>query len=288
MTRVLAATIVAAAVSLVAGSALAEPTRILVLPLPASSAVDADVARAFDARVLVALDDTRRVATVTPSTEPECTTLACLAALGVAEGAAQVLSLSILREDGALTLFATLIDARTAAAARRAEIAGLSPADLARTAPAEVARQLVGTAPGAGAVLAVARPATRPGRAAATALTDRLAALGGFTVLPPDDGADKATVTHRAEIAVRDFAIVKRRHHVHRYLDGVLVGTLTITDLADGRAVFTKTIKVTVSRRARYSSTAEVTALLVEDAVADWMTAFRAADVATRLTGGSR
>jgi hypothetical protein len=288
MTRALVASLAVALCSLVAVEARAERTRVLVLPLPVSSAVDADVARAFDARVLVALDETERIATVTPATEPECTTLACLAELGVAENAAQVLSMSILRENGALTLFATLIDARTAAAARRAELPGLSAAALARTAPAEVARQLVGTAPGAPANVAVALPASGPGRAAATAFVDRLAALRKFTVVPLDDKTDRANLTHRAEITIRDFSIVTRRHHVRRYLDGVLVGTVAITDLADGTAVFSKTIKVTVSRRFRYSSTAEVTALLVDDLVTDWMTAFRAADVATRLTGGTR
>src|SRR5687767_634525 len=98
MNRVAVAASIAAVVMVVlaAREASAERTRVLVLPLPASGAVDADVARAFDARVLVALDDTRRVATVTPAVEPDCTTLTCLAALGIAEDAAQVLSLSVL------------------------------------------------------------------------------------------------------------------------------------------------------------------------------------------------
>ena len=42
------------------------------------------------------------------------------------------------REDDGLTLFATLIDAATAAAARRAELPGLDRAQLARSAPADV------------------------------------------------------------------------------------------------------------------------------------------------------
>ncbi|HSK01802.1 MAG TPA: hypothetical protein VK932_11200, partial [Kofleriaceae bacterium] len=93
--------------------------RILVLPLPPSQALDPAVARAFDARLLVALDDTRRVVTVTPSEEPECTSASCLAAMGTGAGAAFVLSLAAVREAGGLTLFGTLVDAQTATAARR-------------------------------------------------------------------------------------------------------------------------------------------------------------------------
>ena len=69
--------------------------RILVLPLPASNAIDANVARTFDARLLVALDDSKRVVTVTASEEPDCTTMKCLAALGLAADATYVLSMSV-------------------------------------------------------------------------------------------------------------------------------------------------------------------------------------------------
>src|SRR5262245_589322 len=96
-----------------AGAFADAPPRVLVLPLPAGSAIDAGTARTFDARLLVALADTHRVVTVTPDDEPECTTLKCLAELGVAENAAYVLSLSLVREGEAITLFGTLIDSKT-------------------------------------------------------------------------------------------------------------------------------------------------------------------------------
>src|SRR5258706_10004050 len=112
----LAASILIALVSI----AHADRQRVLVLPLPASSAIDADVARAFDARLLVALEDTGRITTVTPEDEPDCTTLACLAQLADASRADAALSLSIVRETDGLTMFATLIDATTGAADRRA------------------------------------------------------------------------------------------------------------------------------------------------------------------------
>jgi hypothetical protein len=288
MTRApLAASIVIVS-TLFAVTAHAEKSRVLVLPLPASSAVDADVARAFDARLLVALEETGTLATVTPSDEPECTTLACLAELGTTTDTKFVLSVSVLRETDGLTLFATLIESRTAAASRRAELSGLGASDLARTAPADLARRIAGApASVGGGVLGVVRPASGTPRAAANAVTSRLAALRTFTVLALDGKADRSSLTHRAELSVGELAIRKQRHHVRRYLDGVMVATLAITDLSDGRVVFTRTVKVTASRRARYSSTAEVTALLVEAAVADWMTAFHGADVETRLKGGS-
>jgi hypothetical protein len=289
----LAASIVALAVLVLGTSAArADRTRVLVLPLPAGSSVDADVARAFDARILVALEDTGAVTTLTPSEEPDCTTLACLAELATAARADSVLSMSVLRESEGLTLFATLVDAGSAAAARRTELTGLSAGDVAKTAPTKIAREITAGArsaatTGKGGVVGVMRPSGSTGRAAAVAIADQLAAMRTFTVVALGAKGDRANLTHKAEVSITDFSIVKRRHHVHRYLDGVLVGTLTITDLADGTVVFTNTVNVTVSRRARYSSTAEVTALLVESAVNDWISAFHGAGVEAHLKGGT-
>src|SRR5688572_7941417 len=131
--------------------------RILVLPLPPTNAVQADAARAFDARLLVALEETGRVVTLTPAEEPECTSMDCLAALGADAGATHVLSLSLLREQDGLTLFGTLIESSTATTARRAELTRLSAADLAKSAPADVARRIAGP-PAGPTVLGVALP----------------------------------------------------------------------------------------------------------------------------------
>ena len=266
---------------LAAGPAYAEKPRVLVLPLPSQSAVDPELARAFDARLLVALEDTKRVTTVTLDEELECTTPKCLAEAGVAAGAGSVLSVSIVREAAGFTLFATLLDTATAAASRRAELVRLSAGELSTSAPTTLARKLVGTSSRVATVGLLER-----GRAtgAAASVGARLAALRSFAVVP----ADRAGITHRADVTVSELSIAKRRHHVHRYLDGVLVGTLTIIDLADNTVVFTKTVKVTASRRARYSSDSEVSAVLVEAAVADWMTAFHAARTETVLKGDSR
>ena len=114
----------------------------------------------------------------------------------------------------------------------------------------------------------------------------RLAALRTFTVVPADRGG--AALTHRADVTISEHSIARRRHHVRHYLDGVLVGTLAIVDLADNRVVFSKTVRTTVSRRDRYSTTAEVSALLVEAAVQDWLTAFHAARIETLLKGDSK
>ena len=75
---------------------------------------------------------------------------------------------------------------------------------------------------------------------------------------------------------------------MRHYLDGVLAGKLTIVELGTNRVVFAKSVSVSVSRRARYSSTAEVTALLVDAAASDWMTAFLAARTETLLQGDSK
>jgi hypothetical protein len=261
-------------------SAHAEKPRVLVLPIAAGQAVDGNAASAFDARLLVALEDTRRVTTVTLDEEPECTTAKCLAEAATAAQAQSVLSLSLVREAEGLTLFATLLDARTTQTSRRVELTPLSASELAATAPVELAQRLFGAAPGPAVVGIVERG---PSSGAAAAISSRLAALRTFTVFAA--ARSGVTLTHRAEVNVTELAIVRRRHHLHHYLDGVLSATLTIVDLGSNRVVFTKPVKVTVSRRARASSTAEVSALLAEAAASDWMTAFLAAQTETLLEG---
>jgi len=252
------------------------PPRMLVLPLPPTAALDASAARAFDARLLVALDDTKRVVAVTHDEEPECTSPKCLATLGTAQGAAYVLSLSVVSEDGGLTLFGTVIDAATATAWRRVELPRVTVATLAK-APAELVPQIVGP-PAGGTVVGFTRPASVAGQAAALAIIDQLTALRAFQVLPLE-GADRSALTHRAELAITQLSIDEPRRHLCKFLDGTLVGTFSVTDLATGRVVFTKTVTVSASRRARFSTQAKLTDLLVDAAVGEWMTAFRAAGV---------
>jgi hypothetical protein len=246
-----------------------------VLPLPPTTALDANVARTFDARLLVALDDTRRVVTVTPSTEPDCTTTICLAELGTAAGAALVLSLSAVRENDGVTLFGTVIDARTQAAVRRVELDRITELALAKAAPAALVPQIVG-APSGPPVLGISPAAPGPARTAALAMTDELAALGAFKVLPLD-GTDRSTLTHTAELTVSQLTIERHRHLLCTWFEGTLVGSFAITELATGRAVFTQTVTATARRRAHFSSKAEITDLLIEQAVGEWMAAFRAA-----------
>jgi len=266
----------------------AERPRILVLPLPHSRAIDPAIARAFDARLLVALDDTRRVVTVTPSDEPECTSTSCLAAMGAAADAAFVLSMTAVHEAGGLTLFGTLVDSKTAAAARRIELARIDPASLARVAPAELVPQVVAAgvvaAPGARApaVLGISRPGTAHARAAVLAIHDRLAAYRTFQVLPPG-GADRSTLTHRAELVIDELAVVDRRRGLCTWRDGTLVGTFAITDLSTGRAVFTKTVRLAESLRALTSNREQVVDALLEAAVRDWMAAFHASRLEAHL-----
>jgi hypothetical protein len=266
-------------VVLVATARAAPPApRILVLPLPPSPALDANVARTFDARLLVALDDSRRVVTVTPSEEPDCTEAGCLAELGAAAGAAFVLSMSVVREDLGVTLFGTVIDVRTRAAVRRVELDRVTEVALAKQAPAALVPQIVGAPPGPPVLGLSASGAAGSGaaRTAALAMTEQLAAQRGFQVVPLD-GTDRSTLTHTAELTIGELTIDRRRHVLCTWFEGTLVGTFAITELATGRVVFSKTVTATATRRAHFSSRAEITDLLVAQAVDDWMAAFREA-----------
>jgi len=259
--------------------------RILVLPLPPTPALDANVARTFDARLLVALDDSRRVVTVTPSDEPDCTTTGCLAALGAAADAALVLSMSVVREDRGVTLFGTVVDVKTATAVRRVELDRVTEIALAKQAPAALVPQIVGAPPGP-PVLGIAAVGMGAAQTAALALTDQLAALHAFKVLPLD-GTDRSTLTHTAELTVTELTIDTRRHLLCTWLEGTLVGTFAITELGTGRVVFTKTVTATARRRAHFSSRSEMNDLLIEQAVGDWMAAFREARRAKPAAGKS-
>jgi hypothetical protein len=272
----------AAVLALFAAAATARaappPPRILVLPLPPTAALDANVARTFDARLLVALDDSRRVVTVTPSEEPDCTEASCLAELGAAAGAALVLSMSVVREDLGVTLFGTVIDVRTRAAVRRVELDRVTEVALAKQAPAALVPQIVGVPPGP-PVLGISAPGdggAGAARTAALAMTDQLAALRAFQVVPLD-GTDRSTLTHTAELTISELTIDRRRRVLCTWFEGTLVGTFAITELATGRVVFSKTVTATDRRRAHFSSRAEVADALVGQAVGDWMAAFREA-----------
>jgi hypothetical protein len=260
---------------LLATVANAAPDRpsLLVLPLPPTAAVEPDVARAFDARLLVALHDSQRVVTVTPPDEPVCTTMPCLAELGAATGAALVLSLAAVREGDGVTLFGTVVDVATATAVRRIELGRVAQAELARAAPAALVPQIVGT-PAGPPVLGFSPVGAGTARTAALALADQLAAQRGLRVVPLD-GSDRASRTHSAELAIDELAIDRRRRVLCTWFEGTLVGTFTITELATGRVVFSKTVTATAERRAHFSSHEEITDLLVGRAVGQWMAAFR-------------
>lgn len=248
--------------------------KLLVLPLAPTQVIDANVARTFDARLLVALEDTKRVKTLTHDEEPECTTMKCLADLGTSTGAAYVLSLSVVREDGGLTVFGTLVDVASATAWRRIELPRVDTTTLARTAPKELVPQILGTVP-TKAVLGFAKPASDVGVEVARTIADRVAALRAFEVAPFDGAANRATPTHRAEIAVSELSITDRRRRICTWLEGRFVATFSVTDLTSGKVVFTKTVTVDEARRKHFSSEIEVREALVARAVEDWMAAFR-------------
>jgi len=270
------------AIAAISGTARADGNpRMLVLPLPASTAVDADTARAFDARLLVALDDSKRVVTVTASEEPDCTTTACLVDLGVANDATLVLLVTAVKEDGAITLFGTVVDTATKAATRRVELPGVTLATMAKRAPAELAPQIVGRS-GGPVMVGVIGPSGDAGMAAVTAVTDYLVAWKTFDVVPLD-GSDRGGVTHRAEISWSELSITEDRRWLCDWYDGHLVGTLSVTNLATGRVMFTKTVDVTASHRTAFFSKEEVTQELVDAAVQGWLTAFRDAKIGHKL-----
>lgn len=281
-------TVAALATPAVADAPPAPRPRMLVLPLPHSHAVDPSIARAFDARLLVALDDTRRVVTVTPNEEPECTSTSCLASMGAAAGAALVVSMTAVHEPDGLTLFGTVVDTRTADAVRRIELTRIDPATLARAAPAELVPQIVAAGPAAAppprthAVLGIARPQSPFARAAVQAIQEGISGYRTFKVVPLES-TDRSTLTHRAELVLTDLAVVDRRRGLCTWRDGVLVGTFSITDLSNGRAVFTRTVRLAESLRALTSTREEVLDALLQAAVTDWITAFHASGAEARI-----
>lgn len=255
--------------------------KILVLPLPASPGLDANVARTFDARLLVALEDSKRIVTVTSEDEPECTTQKCLAQIGANADAHYVLSLSIVREGEAFSLFGTLIDSKTGATARRIELSRVSPVQLARSAPGEIVPQIVG-APSGPVVLGVVRPVRDEAQAAAVTLQERLANLRAFKVAPID-GGDRTALTHRAELTFDDLTIRDRRRTICDWHEGTLVGTFSITELATGRVVFTKTVSLAEQRRTAFTSRQELVDIMLASAVEDWFSSFQRSGVIAQL-----
>lgn len=272
--------LVALVVVCLASTAFADPEpprhKVVVLPLAPSHAISVDAARAFDARLLVALDDTRRVQTITLDEDPECTTLPCLAQLGRRLDAAYVLSLAVVPEASTLTLFGTLIDVKSGTSWRRIELPRVTAATLART-PPELVPQILGTTPGP-TVLAWTKPTSTSGLTAATAIHDQLVALRAFKVIPIG-GVDRAPPTHRAELVIDELSISEPRRMLCRWYDGRLVGTFSIVELATGRVVWTKQVTETTSKRVHFVSKTDVIDELVDHAVTSWMSAFRAAGV---------
>lgn len=267
--------LVAAVVLCLANSAFAD-NKVLVLPLAPTHAISVDVARAFDARLLVALDDTKRVTTITHDEDTECTTLPCLASLGGKLGAAYVLSLAVVPEGQTLTLFGTLVDVKTGTSWRRIELPKVSAATLAKT-PPELVPQILGITPGP-TVLSWSKPVSVPGVTAATAIHDQLVALKSFKVIPID-GTDRATPTHRAELVIEELSIAEPRRMLCKWFDGRLVGTFSIVELSSGRVVWSKQVTQTTSKRVHFTTRADVIDEMIDGAVASWMSAFRASGV---------
>lgn len=251
--------------------------RVLVLPLTQSTLIDPTAARAFDARLLVALDDTGRVQTITHDEEPECTTLQCLAQLGTQTNASYVLQLSAVPESSTVTLFGTLVDVKSASAWRRIELPKVDPRSLAR-APAELVPQVLGPQPGSPTTLAFVKPTSVPGQTMVTAVADQLTQLRWFKVLPLD-AADRTPPTHRAELIISALDIAEPRRGICKWFEGTLTGTFAVTDLATGRLAWSKTITVEANRRVHFSSRQEIVDLLVNEAVTEWMSAFRGSGV---------
>ena len=272
--------IVALAFLCTASAAFADTARhkVLVLPLAPTHAITVDVARAFDARLLVALDDTRRIQTLTHDEDTECTTLPCLATLGGKLGATYVLSLAVVPEGQTLTLFGTLVDVKSQTAWRRIELPKVNANTLAK-APPELVPQILGTQAATGAtIVSWAKPTSQAGLTAATAISEQLVALRTFKVIPID-GVDRAPPTHRAELVIDELSIAEPRRALCRWFDGRLVGTFAIVDLSNGRVVWSKQVTATSSKRVHFSTRTDVIDEMVDEAVAGWMTAFRSSGV---------
>src|SRR5438067_1752227 len=109
-----------------------------------------------------------------------------------------------------------------------------------------------------------------------------LAALKAFKIAPLD-GSDRSALTHRVDLTFDDLSITDRRHTLCNWHEGNLVGTFTITELASGRVVFTKTATVAEQRRTAFTSRSELIDIMLADAVEDWTSALQRSGVLAQL-----
>jgi hypothetical protein len=197
-----------------------------------------------------------------------------------------VLGLELFDDGPAPVLMATLYDPATGEAVDRREL----PRSATRTKgwAEEVARWVTQSAAGvrpapppppplprpAAPVLALGIDADQVARPEAHALLaelrDRLAARGRPRLGPP--GAPQGgEATHRAVIAVENFGIAERPHHLHRYRSGVLTATLTVADTRTGTVIFSRRATAEMTARARHTTDQQVLTALVGEVVFRWM-----------------
>lgn len=285
MSRTVCALLVTGLTASTAAAADPPPKRILVLPAEFGADVGGAMA-SFTARVVVALHQSKGIAPVTPRDLDAlaraerlhdllgCTATSCLAELAGAAGVEQILSTRLFLTHRGFSCFLALHDVASAETVRRREIHGLRELD------ADAAREVAAWIGGAAPKL-IRKPVlslTVDG-AMSAGQADTLAGAVEMAVAaiePLRIASDDTRVTHDVTVDVTTLEVVRRRHHIHRYLDGTLVATLRISERATGALVFTRQVRTTHSARARYSTADRVVAELCQDAAQRWSAAIRA------------
>jgi hypothetical protein len=252
-------------------------TTLLVLPIGTPGAIPAPAAKGFHARLLVALgrDPGRQV--VDASGDSTCVDLECSVRLGRAAGADHVLATRAVPEHGHFHLFATLYDVAERRVLARHELLDLTSDEVERTAPDEIAEWLGGAlaVPRAARVF-VAAPSDPRLASLRQALVERLLTVPSSPVAIVED---PASAGYRAELSGPGVAVVTQVHHVHRYHDGVVDVTLTVTDTAQGRVVVTRRARARLSRRAEHATAEDVRAALIDEAVTSFRQALSLSEV---------
>jgi len=263
-----------------------DPVRILVLPATRGPAIDAAMAATFGNRIVVALHKAGGSVPTTPKDLDDlvvaqrlgdlvgCDDSTCIAVLAQAIDADQILSTRLVQTHDGLSGFLAVHEVESGRTLRRRELRDVGDID------AAAARQVVAWILGA-PDLPLRRPALTlmvSGDIPAAKADTLAGALKTALVANPEvrltttDGKP----THDAEVTVTTLEVVRRRHHIRRYLDGTLVATLRVSERGSNTVVFARQVRVTFSARARYSTPDRVVAELCERAARQWSAAIRA------------
>jgi hypothetical protein len=290
------------------GFAAGERGGVFLLPVEGTWPVGESAAAVFEERLAIALAESKHMRTVTqrdlpgsrrtglPEKLSTCTAPDCVKKLAALMSVDRVLSIRVADDQGRTILFSALYEGRTGAVASRKEWRTNGREAVPPSLAGAIASWTVGEAPAPTpppakvevvkpGVLVVGLAAKQADSIEARTLrgqvTSRLRQYGDFSVQESGAGPD---LSHRATIAVEHMDVTTRPHHVHRYREGSLIATLTITEIATGVVTFSSTGRAEVREKTEHASDTEVVGTLVSRVVDQWMSAFDAQGIRYKLT----